>query len=406
MKKLLAWILILSLCMTVFVGCGKEDDAADSVGAAEDEIDGELCDAGNVTMLVPKGWTAYPETDVFAEEDDALDPDVMNLVKGGTSEYDLFVKPYVRIVYSGPSELMLEPDSGWYDNVEELEPFTTGEHLWNGFSCESMGVPLVILWCEEGAVQYQATLSVGSDDDTIAVTDADVQTILASVEPSNPEDAEAAEEEEEENQAPNLSQDSGQDGYWAGQWYGWWCIKDGSGNYAQFNNIAWDLYAIIEDYENGDGYLTMWDTETSKDVPLVRGYIHFENDGSVMVSDWLTFYDGQSWLPDVVTVQSMDIEDWYVDPADSSVTHFDHMIEIIGYYEDPNNSDDSFTYYMYLRPWGTDWEDVRSGDTSACIYNDMMPVIYDGWYVPLMELGVKELPDSYDDGVARIEAGE
>lgn len=53
---------------------------------------------------------------------------------------------------------------------------------------------------------------------------------------------------------------------------------------------------------------------------------------------------------------------------------------------------------MYLRPWGTEWEDVRNGDTSGCIYGDMMPVRYDDWYAPLLEQGVTELPASYADG--------
>ena len=320
-----------------------------------------------------------------------MDPDILNVSKGGQSDYDLFTKPYVRINYYGPSVLMMEPDSSWYDAVVDVDPFTTGEHTWYGFSCESMGTPLTILWCEEGDIQYQATLSLGSDGDTISHTDADVQAILASVQPSEPGGGEE----------PGMAVSETVDSFWNGQWYGWWCIRYASGDYENFEDYAWDAYAVIEDYGDDSGYITLWDTETSKGSPLVRGYVNFDSFG-VMTTDYCTFYDGGQWLPDAVTVQPMDIYDWYVDPESSSVSHFENMVEIEGFYEDPTNEDNYFTYYIYLRPWGTDWEDVRNGDISGCIYSDMMPVIYDDWYVPLLNLGVTELPDSFDDGVDRI----
>ena len=60
---------------------------------------------------------------------------------------------------------------------------------------------------------------------------------------------------------------------------------------------------------------------------------------------------------------------------------------------DPDNSGDSFDYEIYLRPWGTEWEDVRSADISEMPYDDMMPAYYDSWYLPLIKDGVTEAPD-------------
>ena len=232
-------------------------------------------------------------------------------------------------------------------------------------------------------------------------------------EPETPEDPEEPEtpetpEDPEEPETPEDPDIEQTDSYWEGQWYGWWCIQDGTGAYEKFNDIAWDLYAQIEDYGDGTGYLTMWDTETSKDVPLVRGYVNLGEgfDGApALVSELCTFYDGGQWLPNVVTVVPADFNDWYVDSGNSSVSHFVNMIEIESGYEEPGNPDNYFAYYMYLRPWGTDWADVQSGDTSGCIYSDMMPVLYAQWYQPLMELGVEELPDCLEDGYALIEGG-
>ena len=413
MKKLIAWLLAAMLLASMLAGCGKEgpslqeDIRQQSQTAAPEKPEeapeeapaGELYDAGNVVVLVPTGWKAFPDVDVFAEEEGTMNPDVLNVSKGGQTEADLFTKPYVRINYFGPSIQMMEPDSDWYENVVDIEPFTAGEHEWIGFSCESLGTPLAILWCEEGAVQYQATLTLGTGSDAISPEDADVRAILASVTPSDPGAASVEAEPEIEAPAPVQT-----DSFWDGQWYGWWCIQDGTGAYEKFNSIAWDAYAEIEDYADGTGYITLWDTETTKDAPLVRGYVNFDED-NVLTTEYCTFYDSGSWLPDVVDVVPMDFYDWSVDPANSSVSQFDHMVEISGYYADPENAENTMFYYIYLRPWGMHWEDVRGGDTSGCLYSDMMPVLYDDWYLPLWHMGVETLPASIGDGFALIEGG-
>ena len=423
MKKGLSLLLALCMLAALLTGCGKEDpanlkeDIQQKTESAQPEtqekteeppkeqpnkteIAGERYDAGNVTVLVPEGWKAFPDLDVFSEEEGATNPDVLNISKGGQTEADLFTKPYVRIAYFGPSIQMGKPDASWYEDVKDVDPFTAGDHHWYGFTCDSLGTKLAILWCEEGRLQYQASIFLGSGDDTISHEDADVQAILASVEPSDPN---AASMEAEPSVLEEWEEEEF-DSFWNGQWYGWWCVKYASGDYETFDGIAWDLYAVIEDYGDGSGYLTLWDTETTRARPLVRGDVNFDSFG-VMTSGSCTFYDGGEWLPNVVTVQPKEIYDWYVDPESSSVSHFENMIEIEGFYEDPNNDDNYFTYYMYLRPWGTDWEDVRNGDTSGCIFDDMMPVIYDDWYVPLLNLGVTELPDCIDDGFALINGG-
>ena len=413
MKKTLTLLLVLCLLAAVFAGCGKEEPSLQETLQQTNENEqspaavpetpetesggGELYDAGNVTVLVPAGWKAFPETDVFAEEEGTMNPDVLNVSKGAETDMDLFTKPYVRINYFGPSVQMGKPDASWYEDVKDVAPFTAGEHQWYGFTCDSLGSDLAILWC-----QYQASIFLGTGSEAISHEDADVQAILASVAPSDPNaasmEAESSilEEWEEEEAAA--------DSFWDGQWYGWWCIQDGTGEYETFNNIAWDAYAEIEDYADGTGYITLWDTETTKDAPLVRGYVNIdEND--VLTTEYCTFYDSGSWLPDVVDVVPMDFYDWSVDPADSTVSHFDRMVEISGYYADPENDGNTMFYYIYLRPWGVHWEDVRGGDTSGCIYSDMMPVLYDDWYLPLWHMGVEELPACIADGFALIEGG-
>lgn len=193
--------------------------------------------------------------------------------------------------------------------------------------------------------------------------------------------------------------------WWSGEWYGWWCIRNGSGEYEQFNNIAWDAYAIIEDYGAGMGGMTFWDSETGRDNPLVICEMLFDagqGEHGTMNSAGGAFYVCDSWLPNVIAVNPVEIKplEWKIDPADSSVSHFEDMFEITGTYVDPLNADNHMDYFIYLRPWGTNWEDVKNGDTSGCIYSDMMPVQYDTWYEPLMILGLEYLPASYQDGLS------
>ena len=62
--------------------------------------------------------------------------------------------------------------------------------------------------------------------------------------------------------------------------------------------------------------------------------------------------------------------DWIVDPG---LLDYPDMIHISGYYE---SGEDEYTYDIYLRPWGTYWDDVTEED---------LPYYYYDWYLPLIE---------------------
>ena len=59
------------------------------------------------------------------------------------------------------------------------------------------------------------------------------------------------------------------------------------------------------------------------------------------------------------------------------------MILIKGHYE---SGEDKFNYEIWLRPWGTYWDDVEEKDE---------PDYYTDWYLPLIKAG-KSMPDSVD----------
>ena len=179
MKKLIAMMLVLTMVF-VFVACGEEAAPAANGG---DEITGEVYDAGNVQVLVPGGWKAFGVSDIFGE-DGAMDPDAVQICKGGETELDLWSKPYIQINYYGADTDMMQPSKDFYDNAEDIDPMTIGSHTWNGFTCESLGAKIAILWAEDGDHQYQASVYLEAGDETISLTDADVQAILESVTPS------------------------------------------------------------------------------------------------------------------------------------------------------------------------------------------------------------------------------
>ena len=87
---------------------------------------------------------------------------------------------------------------------------------------------------------------------------------------------------------------------------------------------------------------------------------------------------------------------WYIDAAAPESMPYHDMICISGVYTDPENSGNSFVYTIYLRPWGMDWEDVRTGDTSGCLYRNMLPPDYDSWYAPQLARGTTKMPDSFE----------
>lgn len=88
-----------------------------------------------------------------------------------------------------------------------------------------------------------------------------IQKILESIAASDGTTGAAATDTPTVTPEPEVSYDN-----WNETWYGWWCITDGTGDYAQFNDIAWDAYAITE-ADGKEGSIKLWDSETGKDDP-------------------------------------------------------------------------------------------------------------------------------------------
>ncbi len=182
--------------------------------------------------------------------------------------------------------------------------------------------------------------------------------------------------------APASAQDYG---WWEGDWYGWWSTTDGGGRYDGVYGSAWDVCAQIDVYDDGTGYIEAWD-----------------QDGDMVVEGRVSFREGLTangcMVGSSVTFMDYDLGDdlWTADPGDANCGGFDKLFCIVGRFVDPDNEEDWLEYQIYLRPWGTKWDDMENGDTSAMIYpGDMLPLQYSSWYLPLVEAG-KSMPDDFD----------
>ena len=195
------------------------------------------------------------------------------------------------------------------------------------------------------------------------------------IDPSTLSREEAAEIEPSEGSSDDELLD-----WWNGSWYGVWKMTGCSDSYSDFANIWMDICGVIDIGADYQGTVTLWDEDYTEDDPMVTAAVSLNETGT---GEHGTMMSEGGWFTDV----ELEHADWIVDPG---LLDYDDMICIDGDYE---NGDDEFHYEIYLRPWGTTWDDVDS---------DMQPASYSDWYLPLIEAG-KALPGSIgetsaDDG--------
>ncbi len=154
--------------------------------------------------------------------------------------------------------------------------------------------------------------------------------------------------------------------YWDGDWFGWYIFESCDGDYEILEGNWYDMCATITVKDDDTGDIVLWDEDGSADDAV--GVVEVSFGPGTTAAGCMKSESG-SFLTDEENVAHAD---WLVDPGASSVSDYDHMIEIDGVYEDENGS---FRYYIYMRPWGTDWDDIRAVDES------LMPNAYDSWYV-------------------------
>ena len=119
------------------------------------------------------------------------------------------------------------------------------------------------------------------------------------------------------------------------------------------------------------GTVTLWDEDYTKAEPMASASVSLSEAGT---GEHGTMMSEGGWFTDV----ALEHADWIVDPG---LLDYDDTIWIDGDYE---NGDDEFHYDIYLRPWGSYWDDMEE---------QARPNLYADWYLPMIDAG-KSMPDS------------
>lgn len=163
--------------------------------------------------------------------------------------------------------------------------------------------------------------------------------------------------------------------YWDRDWFGWYVIESCHGDYEDMEDSIHDVCGSIFVESDNSGRIVLWDDQGSAKSLICEAEVSF---GPGTTSAGCMKSEKGYFLLDGENVQHAD---WIVDPGASDVSDYDHMIEVNCRYEDEHGS---FRYYIYLRPWGMDWEDVRTSNV------DFLPVSYDYWYTDVKDGSMPE----------------
>ena len=159
--------------------------------------------------------------------------------------------------------------------------------------------------------------------------------------------------------------------WWNGDWYGWWIMTGCYGYYEDMEGDWWDICGTIDIGEDGVVTVTLWDEDYTESEPMASAAVSLSEAGT---GEFGTLMSEGGRFTDI----DLEHADWIVDPG---LLDYPDMIHISGYYE---SGEDEYTYDIYLRPWGTYWDDVTEED---------LPYYYYDWYLPLIESG-ESMPDS------------
>ncbi len=155
----------------------------------EDSVQPKIYDTGRFSALIPAGWTAFPVEDVFSDTPGAVKTNRFHIIRGGTKPSDVKTNIYIILEYYGPGEPMEEPDPSGLQDIWQITPFQTGEHLWYGFAGTDMqgrarlGTSAV-LWTREGESRYIVAFPLEFGNQTLSLEDPELLAILASLSPS------------------------------------------------------------------------------------------------------------------------------------------------------------------------------------------------------------------------------
>jgi len=142
-----------------------------------------------------------------------------------------------------------------------------------------------------------------------------------------------------------------------GDWYGWWIITEADGDYEQYAGKWYDICGSAEYNDNNEIELTLKDENGS------LGSITLEADGeNSLISTGGCFFGVEIGIG---TWQLYKDSLGYEGLVCLQDEHF-------------STENGSFTYTLFMKPWGADWEDVAANaNNTEWFFTDMLPYHYE-----------------------------
>ena len=147
--------------------------------------------------------------------------------------------------------------------------------------------------------------------------------------------------------------------FYSGRWYGYLVISNITG-YDLEEFSAWNAVVTFEFVSSADmpvAYVQILDAE-DQSRGLGNFSVQIGADDSWSVADARILSNGVTYI------------------AHSFKDEFEKLLAVNGQAE---SEDGSFTYGLYIRPWGMKWDDVREK------YPERIPPDYDSWYLPQLD---------------------
>ena len=104
----------------------------------------------------------------------------VHIFKDAKIETDIFTHAGITICFFGRNDSYISPKS-FYDNIDDMEPFTLGRYIWEGYTCTSFGYPYTMLETKHDGCIFQVMVLMKIGEHEISLEDADVQNILKSI---------------------------------------------------------------------------------------------------------------------------------------------------------------------------------------------------------------------------------
>ena len=144
-------------------------------------IKGRTLDPGNITLLCPEGWTSFSIPDYLSSEDNAKNPNGIDLRKGSEGEGYQYLMPSLEIQYYEHGFSSDEPTNNYEGKSENWGPIELGGQIWKGFI--GLDQDKAFIWTNIGGGYSQITirLELEAEGVKIGLGDAEVQAIIDSI---------------------------------------------------------------------------------------------------------------------------------------------------------------------------------------------------------------------------------